>query len=246
MGKKILKLVIVLIILVVVAAGIGWAMIDTLAEAGIEKGATYALGVETTVAQVDLSLLRGTLAIDQLKMANPSGFDSPHLINTTRVATELKTDTLFSDTVELSKFEIDGLDVNIEGNLSGSNIARIIENLKKFSSDKDKAETEGGKKIKVDRILITNVVAHFSLGKLAKATVKVPPIELRDVTSDNAEGVVISELSARIFIAVLQAVLENSQSDLPGGLKTLLNVDMSGVAKSMGIGETVKIEIKPE
>ena len=242
MGKIIFKLLILLIVLVVIAAGIGWAMIDTLAETGIEKGASYALGVKTTVGKVDLSLLGGTLAIEHLRIANPSGFNTPHLMNTTRVETELKTNTLLSDTVEFSKFEIDGLDVNVEGNFSGNNIAKIMANLEKFSFGKDKPGD--GKKIKVDRILITNVVGHFSLGGLAKATVNIPPIELRNVTSDNAEGLVISELTARIVTAVLQAVLENSQGDLSVGLKTLLNVDMSGAVKAMGIGETVKVEIK--
>jgi len=72
--RKLLKLVAAVVLLVVIVAGIAWLYIDSIATTGIEEGATYALGVPTTVEDVSVSLLGGTVKIFGLTVANPEGF----------------------------------------------------------------------------------------------------------------------------------------------------------------------------
>lgn len=249
MRKIIFKLIMVLFVLIIIALGIGWALIDTLAEKGIEKGATYALGVETTVDDVDLSLLNSSLELEGLKISNPPNFGTPHLMKMDKLETELVASSLMGDTVEVTKFEIDGLDVYIEQTLTGSNVSKIMENLEKLSSGKKPDEEgAGGKKVKIGRILITNTVAHLNLGGLAEGTVKIPEILLTDVTSDNANGVVMSELTAKLVTAILSAVLEEAGEQMPlaGSMLGILQKQVSGVSESFGIGEILKIETKTD
>ncbi len=243
MRKIIFRVIAALVLLLVILLGIGWAFVDTLAKKGIEKGATYALGVDTTVSDVDLSLLHGSLELEGLNIANPPNFTTSHLMNMGKLETSLVTSSLMGDTVEVTKFEIDSLDVNIEkeaGLNMQTNVSKIMDNLQKLSSGEAKKDEEGagGKKVKIDRVLITNVVAHFSLGSgLPDAKVEIPEILLTDVTSDNAGGMVISELAPRLITAILQAVLEQAEgkvSPLAAGIMSTLNKEVAGASKSFG------------
>ena len=75
--KKLIKLVAVLLILLVLATVAVALYIDTIAKTAIERGATYALGVETTLGSADVGLLSGTFSMGDLTVANPAGFESP-------------------------------------------------------------------------------------------------------------------------------------------------------------------------
>jgi hypothetical protein len=234
--KMLLKLVGVLVLLLIVVGIVGYIWIDSIAKAAIEKGGTYALGVETTVSDVSLSPVGGTMKIDGLAVANPEGFKDPHLMTSGRFDLAVVTGSLLKDTIQVSKFELDGLNLNIEQTLQKNNVSAILNSLKKFeSAEKPKKKDEGaGKKVKVDVITIRNVQASFRLPVGSPLTVKVPEIQLKDVTGDNAEGVVVGELIARVLPAVLAAVLEKSKGVVPDGLLNTLNGDLGGLAAAAG------------
>ena len=98
--KKLLRILIVLVVLVVVAAVVAVFAIDSLAKSGLETAASYALDVDTTVEDLSLSLIGGRLEMDGLRIANPPGFSSEHLMKSGQFALQLKTATLFSDPAE--------------------------------------------------------------------------------------------------------------------------------------------------
>ena len=83
--RKLLRLVLLLVVLVAVAVGVALYYVDSLAGTGIERGATYALGVPATVHEADVGLLGGTLRVDRLTVANPEGFKTPHLVAVKRL-----------------------------------------------------------------------------------------------------------------------------------------------------------------
>ena len=70
--KKILFRIILgfalVIVLVIAAVLLG---IDSIAKSGVEKGASYALGVETKLESIDVRLLDGQIIMDDLNIANP-------------------------------------------------------------------------------------------------------------------------------------------------------------------------------
>ncbi|HOF18532.1 MAG TPA: AsmA family protein [Phycisphaerae bacterium] len=240
MGKKLLRLVVILVLVLIAALAVAWAAIDPLAKAGVEKGATYALGVPTSLKDISISLLNGQMEMDGLKIANPEGFKTPHLMDSGRFELALRPASLVSETVELKRFELDGLDVNVEQGKSGSNVSAVLNNLKKLSS-KDKPEQkkeEGGKKVSVDRIVIRNVAAHVSLlpGGGESFTIQLPPIELNGVTSDSPQGVPVSELSGRILTAVVAAIVKQAGNRLPQLLSDDLGKGLQGATAALGQG----------
>jgi hypothetical protein len=230
--------VIVLLILVVLGA---WLMIDSIAKKGIEVSGEYALGVPTKVNGVDLSLLGGTLRIDTLDIANPSGFASPHLMKSGTFDLGVRPASVLGGTVELTHFTLDGLDVNIEQKLDRNNVSVVLDHVKKLGGGGEgpaKPEgKEGGRKVKVDTVTVKNVVAHVHLLGGLPVTVNVPTIELHDVGSDGAPT---SQIINRIVTAVLAAVIEKGKGVIPSDLAGVLNTDLAAAASAMG-GQATKL-----
>ncbi len=224
--KKLQRTIIALIALVLVAVIAAGSMINLLAKLGVQAGASHALGVDSTVESLNIRLLSGQLRMEGLNIANPEGFKTDHLIHTGKFELEMVPLSIFTDTIEISKFELDGLDLIVEQQIGGSNISVISDNLSRFASDSQsdpaKEDKEKGKKVKVDKITIRNVRAHFyllpGLEALGPLTVEVPEIELTEVTSDNATGVAVAELIRRIIPAILVAVSQKAEGIIPGDL----------------------------
>ncbi len=243
--RRLLVLIVVVLILVVVGALL---MMDSLAKKAVETGGTYALGVETTVDSMSIRLVRGQLKMNGLRVANPEGFESPHLMESGILLVELKPASIFTDTMQLPVLSLDGLDMNIEQTLAGSNVSKILDNLKglkkKEQQEKPKKPKKPGKKVRVDKVIIKNVVVHFVLIGGKGVTVKIPEIELNDVGSGDGGDQSVADLIAQIFPAILEAVVKNSKGivsdeflkDIGGNLDELTAVaaerlkDLSGQA----------------
>jgi hypothetical protein len=240
MVKILLRVLLAVVILAIVAGVVAWLMIDPLAKAAVENGAGYALGVETTLDDIDVGLLGGRVRMDGLKIANPEGFSDGFVMTSGRFELEISPASLLSDTVRVRKFELDGLGLNVEQRLGGSNVGKVIENVRRFESkdpDQRDPDTKGGKKVRADRLLIRNVEATFHLlpetGAVEPITVKVPTIELTDVASDEG-GVVVAELVARIVPAVVAAVIEQGRGELPGDFRQGLDKKLRDLTGQMG------------
>jgi len=249
MKKLIRRLILAVVVLLVLAGAAVWLFPDMIAKAGIERGAGYALGVKTGVDHVNLSLLKGRLTIEGLSIANPEGFSSRHAMRTGSFHLEIQPLSVLSDTVDIGRFELDGLDMNVEQTLAGSNFKKILDNVKRLGGNEAKPQPKSeGKKVQVNRIVIKNVVAHFYLAGEAAGgegvTVKVPQIELTDVSTADHKATV-AQLAERLVPAILQAVLTKGQGVIPAGLAGDLRGQLSGLLGGKA-GELLKqIQDKP-
>ncbi len=231
----------VVVVLVIVVLGV-WAMIDSLAKQGIQQGGTYALGVPTTVDSVNLSLLGGSLTMDKLNVANPAGYKTAHLMQTGRFQLEVQPGSVLTDTVVVPKIELSGLDMNIESKGLKTNISAVLDHVKTLGggsaeqkpSAPAKESERGGKKVRVDRVVIRDVVAHVELPApgAAPLTVKVPAIELNNVSSD--KPIDIATLIARLMPAIVAGVLEQGKGIIPGDMLASLQTDVAGTVAALG------------
>ena len=243
--RKIMKVGIGILIVIALLLAVAWLSIDYIAKAGIEAGGTYALGVKTTVNSVSLGLLSGQAKISGLMIGNPEGFKTPHLMKAGRIEVAVNTGSILGDTIQVSKFEIDGLDLNMEQkSIGATNIGALLDNINKAAGSKpkdDKApKDQGGKKVKVDQIRITNVVAHVQVlpigGNASTLDIKIPEIVLKDVTQDNAGGVAVPELMRRLVPAILAAVIEKGKGVIPDADLKRLGTDVASATKALGEG----------
>jgi hypothetical protein len=241
MMRKLGKIALIVVGVLVVALVALWLALDAIAKAGIERGAAYALGVPAHVDSVAVGVMSGKVRIDGLTLGNPEGFKTPHFMKTGRFDIAVRPGSLMEDTVEVTRFELDGLDLHIEQKLGSSNVTVILDNAKKVSGGPAAKDKEaGGKKVKVDRIVIRNVVAHVQVlpigGSATTLDVKVPEIVMENVTSDNAGGVAVGELTRRLVPAILAAVVDKGKGIIPDGDLKKLGGDVAAGAQALGQG----------
>jgi hypothetical protein len=239
--KKVYKILLGILVAVIVILLVAWLTIDHLAKAGIEQGATYALGVNTTVDSVRLGLVSGRAEINDLTIGNPEGFKTPHLMKAARIELGVRPGSLLGDTLQVDRFEIDGLDLNIEQKVGSSNLSALLDNIQRAGGEPSKEPKPAqGRKVQVDRIKVTNVVAHVQVlpigGSATTLDVKVPEILLEGVTSDNAAGVAVPELVKRLTPAILAAVVDKAKGAIPDADLKRLSGSIASMTQALGDG----------
>jgi hypothetical protein len=249
--KLFIKLIAGLVVVVVLLVGVGFFFLDSLAKTAIERGATYALGVQTTLGSADVGVFSGDFRMNDLHVANPEGFDAAkqflHL-GDGYVAVSLG--SLRQDTVELPALTLTNVQMSLEKKGSKSNYGVIAENLKRLESGggepAPKKEAEEGKGYVIKEVLLKDVNVEVDMlpigGELSRMKVPIKEIRLTDVGSQ--KSVKMGELTDVIIKAILAAVMANG-SDLPsdltkdlgGTLKGLEDLDDMGIKSAYELGK---------
>jgi|GEM_PF-231561 len=248
----VLGIAILIGVLIVTCAGL-FVFIDTLARDGVEQGASYALGVDTSLDKADVGVMSGTFTMSGLDVANPEGFSSPHFLHLDDAGVSVSLGTLGKDTVELPALTLTGVDVNLQKSGGESNYGVILDNLKRFESSGQSATKppDQGKKFIIQKVEIRNVLVHADLapigGELTKLEVPIDQVTLTDVGSESGKGVVLSELSGVLVKAILAAVVNKAAGIFPddmlnqigSGLGSLTDLSQMGIGVAMLAGGQV-------
>ena len=217
--------------------------IDSIAKKAIETGATYALGVQTSLQRADIGILSGDFRLSGLQVANPEGFTSERFLKLGTGELDVTMRSLTKDTVEVPKLALDDVEMTLEKKGGESNYKVILNNLKRFQSakkkDQDAGKPEKGKQFVIHEIVITNVLAHAHLfgigGQLDSVQVPLDEIRLTDVGS---EGLTFSQMTDIVIQAIMAGVLK-SGADFPEARGSISSSSwmMNGVGSSADISE---------
>lgn len=252
--KKIKRLILAVVVLGVVGMASGVMYIDRIARLGVEAGATYALGVKTTLGGMDVGILTGSVALSKLHIANPQGFDTPHFMDLSHGSMAVSLGTLTSDTVTLPELKLGGLDLNLERKGTASNYKVILDELKKFESKGEgaasgKATTAepgpsgGGKKFVVKQVVIDGVKVQVNLlpvgGNLSRVPIVVPRIELNDVGTGPGGGVEMGKLVGIVLRAVLDSVVRSGGGLIPDDMAGELRAGLDALGNLGGVSAKV-------
>jgi len=187
-------------------------MLDRIVQTSIENGASSALGVEAHIDRLKLDLFDGHLQIDGMTIDNPKGFNSPFLVKANQFDLKIKPSTLMSSMIELQKFELKNIEINIEQNFINNNVVAIKNNLAQTEVDRKDRGDRGEKKLKADHVSIRSISANVylaPLGGVVKPQVfQISGIELNNLTDQNSGGVVMGELVSKITSAVFAATVK--------------------------------------
>src|SRR5262245_24327246 len=112
--KKLIKLVVALLVLIIGVAIVAFFLLDSLVKTAVEKGATYALGVQTTLGGAHVSIIGGSLSLSDLNVANPEGFKTNHFLDLGKGAVEVSVPSLRQDMIEIPLVELSAIDINLE------------------------------------------------------------------------------------------------------------------------------------
>lgn len=240
------------IVVLIVAAGIIVTLsINSIARKGIEVGSTSALGVPTTLKSASIGLLSGKFGLSGLDVSNPQGgYPSQHFVQLGDARVAVSLGSLTKDVIEVPEFTMDGLEVHLERRSGKSNYDVILENIEKLGGGKSTPKPTDPKKdetrLIVKELTLRNITIHADmvdpstpgLAELAKITVPIPEIKLKDVgkTGDGVggSGVTIKELSSIIVQTIMAAAAEKG-GILPEQLLAELKTRLSSIGGLKGL-----------
>lgn len=221
MKKKVLKsIIIIVLVLVILVVTLIHLFGDRALKAGIETAATKALGVDVTIGDLSLSLLRGKLELRDLVIDNPPGYQHPELLNFKRAYIDVAVTSLLSDTVKIEQMQFEDITMVIEQKGLTNNLKEVLNALPSGEtapkSTTDEPATEG-KKLHVDNLEISNIAVKVKLlpipGKADTLTLKVAPIKMTDLGSDNKLST--AKLSAKVLAVIAAGVTRQGGGILP-------------------------------
>lgn len=224
--------------LLVLALVVLFFAIDRVVGTAIERGGTYALGVETDVGWVRLGW--GSFRLGGLSIANPAGFEAEHFLRLGGGGLDVDMASLREETVVVPRIALDDVELYLEGKGRDSNVSAILRSLHRFESGKKEApppsEADGGPQLLVSELVITDVVARVDvigggLRLLRQVEVEIPEIRLANV--GQGRPVSYAQVVDIVVKAVLHAVLRSQTDlgllarDLRGGLQNLSGVPLA-------------------
>ncbi len=239
--KIIVRVLAVLVLLIVIGVVGAFVYIDSIARAGVEKGATGALGVKTTLNSADVGVFGGTFAMSGLRVENPPGFtDHPFLtLDDGSVAVSLG--SLRSETIELPHLRLTGIGMTIDRKEGKSNYGAILEHVKGDRKPDAQPSSKEGKNFVIREVSIEDVNVRASFAPLGgtPTVVNIPikEIKLTDVGADKPLS--MSEVAGVIVQAVMGAVVEEGGALLPGDLAK----DLGGALSQLGSLSEMGVEM---
>ncbi len=230
-----MRILVGLAIVLAIAVGGVSIYLDRILKGAVERGATAALGVETTIGSVGLGLLAGELRLYDLEVANPEGFDGPHIMKLRSGHVSVSILSLLSDTIEVEEVTLEGLEVALEQRGRRTNYGVLIGNLETGESQPASGGSaeSAGPNVLIREILIRDTTAKVALlsGTTAARTysVEVPEIRLTDVGTANDRGAPLATVVATVTKAVLSSVAKSG-----GGLPAAVTQQIRAGLRKLG------------
>jgi hypothetical protein len=246
--KKKVMLVVVVGVPVLVALGLValFLSLNSIIRAGVEKVGPQITGTEVRLEEVDISPFSGRGTLKGIFVGNPAGFKSPSIFELGEVTVDIEPGSVFSDTVVIKEIVVIAPKITFEGNLSGSNVGKLLENIESFAggggetgpasepTEAPKSE-KGGKKIIIDRFVFIDGEVALTANILieAKASLALPELELTGIGRKSG-GVTAQEAAQQVFPALYKAIIEAVSSSgglLEGGIENAVKqLEESGAA----------------
>jgi hypothetical protein len=243
--KLVLKLVLVFVVLLVVVVVAIAFYLDAIARGAIETGATYALGVRTTLDEADIGVLSGEFTMKGLDVANPEGFQSDHFLQLGEGYVDVSLGSLRQETVELPTLTLTTVNMTLEKKGGESNYKVILDNLKRFESGEGQDKKMAGKKFNIQEAVISDINVEIDLfgvgGEVNRARVPIDEIRLTNVGAGGGDTAEITDVIIKAIMAAIMAKAADLPAelvnDLGGQLKGLESLADMGIDQSFDFGK---------
>jgi hypothetical protein len=242
---KLFKRIALIVVLVVIVAVIGvYVGIDMIARNVVDSQGTAIFGVPTNVSSVRLAVFSNGSKIQDLTIANPSGFKEPNLIKADDARIEANLGTPLSSDTQIPLVHVTGLTVDLEQIDDRMNASISVKNVSDNTSTPD--DTDDPTTVNVQRLVIENIHLTASGGIVNIAgghlDTKIPRLELSNLGTET-DGDQLSHHLVSILLGVLMKhIAENPIQGLSGvavgsvvtAIENIPLVGQTGAAKSVG------------
>lgn len=205
--KKLKRIIIVLMILALVAAGgLVWLYfsLGSVIKVGIEKFGPEITQTSITVESVEVWPLTGSGTIRNLVIGNPEGYNTDHALVLPEVRFRLDVASLKADTIVIEEIYIDSPTLTYEVGFGNSNLTSIQQNIESFSLESEDEPEKFVKNTNIKSVVLQNgkiaLSAKIMLGRTV--TVDLPPMELVNINTDSPV-----KAGAKVLGAVLHTAI---------------------------------------
>ena len=225
------RLLLALLVVVFLGAIAVSLFADNAVRVAVEKAGTKALDVPVDIEKAKLSIIGGTLGLQDLTVANPPGYQQKTLLDLTRGDIRVDTKSLLSDTIAIRDIKLDGMKVTLEQKGLDNNLHEVIKSLRED-------QTTSGKTLYVDHLEITNITVDVKLlpipGQIDTLTFKLAPVKMTNL--GRSEPMDLATLTTKILLAVAAGIAKQGGDVLPQDMVTgLTNV----LSKALDIGRVI-------
>lgn len=242
-------------ILIGIGIGLVLALVAVVVVVGFFLGKVVKAGMETvgpkvtqtafTVEAVHISPMSGSVGLDNFVLGNPDEYKakSPNAISVGKVAVSVAPLSVMSDKIIVKNIEVREPEITFVGNPFGANnLKKIMDNVNAFTGGAEgkpagtnapapPAEKQPGKKLQVDRFLITGAKVHCVFG-----TLPLPDIQLVNLGT-GPDGItpagLLKDALNEINLATLKVVGEAVTKQGKDAGKTIGD-EASKIGKSIG------------
>ena len=245
MKKKLKWIVIVIVLLLIVGVAILYASLDGIIKSVVESQGTEQLKVPTTLDSVNLSLLHGSLNLNNFAIGSPQGFSAPQMMS----LGGLGVDTgglmqLRNEPIHIPSIRIDQPKLVIEQSGGKLNFKALMDQMSAGSQPAPAAQpsspapaatpapSSGSKTVMliIDDLTMdgASVVIRPGIpGLTNEIDVPIPSIDLKNIgnADGNGNGEAIKDVVATLIKTL---VTQAAQSDkVPSQVKLLLNSNLT-------------------
>lgn len=239
--KRIVLVVVLVLILLVIGVYVG---IDMIARNLVDSQGTSILGVSTNVSSVRLAVFTQGSGLNNLTIANPSGFKEPNFIKVDEARIEANLSRLLSNDIEIPLVHIKGLAVDLEQIDDRMNASIIVDNIEKNSATPD--DTDDPMKLNIEKLVIEDIhlTASGSIVNIAGGHIdtKIPRLELNNLGTETDGDQLSHQLISMMLGVLMKHIADNPIQGLSGvavgsvvsTIESIPVIGHSGVSRQVG------------
>lgn len=216
--KKFVKVVLWIVVVLAVLLAVAVFFLDRVILHGFNTAAPAVLGVDASLGEAQVRLLKGYVSLKDLHIGNPEGYKTDGIFDLDEVTVDIDVKSLMSDTIVIEVVKVAGAEVTYEQGLLGNNIGALLDHLS-AEEEEEKAEEEEeketsekpSKKVVIRKLDVEGTRLNVALTAMMGAAVPVPlpPIHKEGIGEDSGGATPLEAVQAiigAVFSAVQSAV----------------------------------------
>ena len=257
--KRILKCVMwLIIILIALIIGI-YLSLGFIVKKAVSTAVPPITGTNAAIENVDISLFKGHVAIEGLKIGNPKGFAEENIFELGSIVVDFDPKSVLTNKIIIKQIAINKTKVDAEINKSGDiNLTVLQNNVNNYlgtASSEQKSETkkettssaQSGKKVIIKKLTIDD--STLTLGALGKTIdITLPDIHKTNIGEDKKKQYSVKETIALILSYFttdsLKAVVNSGSELAKAGLANAKAALNSGIDAAKQAGQNITDGVK--
>jgi uncharacterized protein involved in outer membrane biogenesis len=211
--KKIVRILIGLVLLLVVVVVAAFFFIGSIVKAGVEKVGPRVAKVPVKLDLATISIFSGSGELKGFVIGNPEGYKTPEAIKVGKMGVSIAPASVFAEKKHIRYIRMEGPEITYETDLKGSNLGKLLDNVRDSEEQDKKAPTKKEQtsktKLQVDDFLITGGKLHVTASAggykvPVPETIALPEIHITDL-GQGPDGITPAELSKRVLSELIDA-----------------------------------------